>query len=109
MTKVITRQDPEGVVKVTRGIVTTIAELAEARAEAQALEARIKDLREQVLAEVGKDARVLIHNNIEVARISHQVTQRPDTKTLREKFPEVWESVAYDSEAYVIRAVTRKK
>ena len=109
MTKVITRQDPGGVVKVTRGIVATIAELAEARAEAQALEARIKELREQVLAEVGKDARVLTHNNIEVARISHQVTQRPDTKTLREKFPEVWEAVAYDSESYVIRAVTRKK
>lgn len=109
MTKVITRQDPEGVVKVTRGIVATISELAEARAEAQALEARIKELREQVLSEVGLDARVLVHNNIEVARINHQVTQRPDTKILREQFPEVWESVAYDSEAYVIRAVTRKK
>lgn len=109
MTKVITRQDPEGVVKVTRGIVATINELAEARAEAQALEARIKDLREQVLSEVGTDARVLVHNNIEVARITRQVTQRPNTKILREQFSEVWEAVAYDSESYLIRAVTRKK
>lgn len=108
MTQVTTRQTPESV-KVSRKVVDTINELAEARAEAQALEARIKDLREQVLSEVGTDARVLVHNNIEVARITRQVTQRPDTKMLREEFSEVWEAVAYDSEAYVIRAVTRKK
>lgn len=109
MTQVITRQDPEGVVKVTRAIVATINELAEARAELQALEARVKDLREQVLAEVGKDARVLIHSNIEVARITKQVTPRPNNTLLREQFPDVWEAVVYDSESFIIRAVTRKK
>lgn len=111
MTKVITGQNPEGSIKVSRKVVDIIQALAEARAEQESAKARVEELRKAILAEVGEygDKATLVHHNIEVARITKQVTPRPDLTKLKTEFPEIWESVRYDSVAEVIRAVTRTK
>lgn len=109
MTKVTTQPAPKGVVKVTRKVVALLDELKEARATSNSAERRVKELREDLFAEVGKQELTLTHNSIEVARIVREAPMRIDEKLLAEKYPEAYQACLRPQERFVIRAVTRKK
>ena len=83
--------------KVSKVLVAKVSEMARLRTEIARLEKLAKSLREEVLAEVGTDEVVLIHNNIKVAKLSVVITERPDLDALRTAFPDAWNAVKYDS------------
>ncbi len=91
--------------KVSKVLVNKVNEMARLRTEVARLEKLAEALRKEVLAEVGTDEVVLIHNNIKVAKLSVVITERPDLKALRSAFPEAWEAVKYDSPAVKISVI----
>lgn len=91
--------------KVSKVLVAKVTEMASLRTEIARLEKLAKSLREEVLAEVGSDPVVLIHNNIKVAKLSVVITERPDLDALRTAFPDAWSAVKYDSPAVKISVI----
>jgi hypothetical protein len=83
--------------KVSKVLVAKVNEMAHLRTEIARLEKLAKSLRTEVLAEVGTDEVVLIHNNIKVAKLSVVITERADLDALRLAFPDAWNAVKYDS------------
>ena len=94
-----------GTRKVSKVLVAKVAEMAHLRTEIARLEKLAKSLRNEVLAEVGSDEVVLIHNNIKVAKVSVVITERPDLDALRTAFPDAWDAVKYDSPAVKISLI----
>ena len=95
----------ENTVKVSRVLVNKVSEMASLRTEIARLEKLANSLRNEVLAEVGTDPVVLIHNNIKVAKVSVVITERPDLDALRSAFPDAWNAVKYDSSAVKISVI----
>jgi hypothetical protein len=95
----------EGTRKVSKVLVAKVAEMAHLRTEIARLEKLATSLRKEVLAEVGSDPVVLIHNNIKVAKVSVVITERPDLDALRSAFPDAWNAVKYDSPAVKISVI----
>jgi predicted phage-related endonuclease len=91
--------------KVSKVLVNKVSEMASLRTEIARLEKLANSLRNEVLAEVGTDPVVLIHNNIKVAKISVVITERPDLESLRTAFPDAWNAVKYDSPAVKISVI----
>ena len=95
----------EGTRKVSKVLVAKVAEMARLRTEIARLEKLATSIRKDVLAEVGSDPVVLIHNNIKVAKLSVVITERPDLDALRTAFPDAWSAVKYDSPAVKISVI----
>lgn len=95
----------EGTRKVSKVLVGKVAEMARLRTEIARLEKLATSLRKEVLAEVGLEPVVLIHNNIKVAKVSVVITERPDLDALRSAFPDAWEAVKYDSPAVKVSLI----
>jgi hypothetical protein len=91
--------------KVSKVLVAKVNEMAHLRTEIARLEKLAKSLRAEVLAEVGENPVVLIHNNIKVAKLSVVFTERADLDALRTDFVEVWNAVKYDSPAVKISVI----
>lgn len=100
-----TTSTTEGTRKVSKVLVAKVAEMAHLRTEIARLEKLANSLRKEVLAEVGSDPVVLIHNNIKVAKVSVVITERPDLDALRSAFPDAWNAVKYDSPAVKISVI----
>jgi hypothetical protein len=91
--------------KVSKVLVAKVNEMAHLRTEIARLEKLAGSLRKEVLAEVGSDPVVLIHNNIKVAKLSVVITERPDLDALRTAYPDAWDAVKYDSPAVKISVI----
>lgn len=91
--------------KVSKVLVNKVSEMARLRTEIARLEKLANSLRSEVLAEVGSDPVVLIHNNIKVAKVSVVITERPDLDALRTAFPDAWSAVKYDSPSVKISVI----
>lgn len=108
MTKVISRQNPEGAVKVSRKFVAMLDELKDVRAISNSAEKRIAELRKAIFDEVGERSQTLIHNGVEVAVISEQTKEVVDLDKLRLHFPEEYRACLVVKKQYPIRSVTRQ-
>ncbi len=106
-TEVAIQTTPE-VVKVSRKVVELVSELSEVRATYNASKKRVEELRDEVLAVVGKADLTLVHNNIEVARVIESAPLRLDEQFLKENYPEAYEASLKAKPQYTIRSVTRK-
>lgn len=108
MTKVVTQDTPAGAVKVSRAIVELINELSEVRAVANSANARVEELRKAIFSEVGKADLILIHHNIEVARIVESAPMRVNEAYLAENWSEAYEDSRQPRQQFTIRSVTRQ-
>lgn len=103
-----TQTSSKDVVKVSRKVVDLVNELSEVRAVYNASKKRVEELRDEVLGVVGKADLVLVHNNIEVARVIESAPVRLDEQFLKENYPEAYEASLKAKPQFTIRSVTRK-
>jgi hypothetical protein len=103
-----TQTSSKDVVKVSRKVVDLVNELSEVRAVYNASKKRVEELRDEVLSVVGKADLVLVHNNIEVARVIESAPVRLDEQFLKENYPEAYEASLKAKPQFTIRSVTRK-
>lgn len=103
-----TQTSSKDVVKVSRKVVDLVNELSEVRAVYNASKKRVEELRDEVLGVVGKADLILVHNNIEVARVIESAPVRLDEQFLKENYPEAYEASLKAKPQFTIRSVTRK-
>jgi len=103
-----TQTSSKDVVKVSRKVVDLVNELSEVRAVYNASKKRVEELRDEVLSVVGKADLVLVHNNIEVARVIESAPVRLDEQFLKENYPEAYVASLKAKPQFTIRSVTRK-
>ena len=97
------------VTKVTKKFVAKLNEFVETRSVYNLYEKLVREGRAEILAEVGEQEQVLIHNGVEVAIITKVVKPDIDRKVLQEKFPEAWLACQTTREEFHIRKATPKK
>ncbi len=97
------------VTKVTKKFVATLNEFVEVRSLYNLYEKMVADGRSAILAEVGKEEQVLIHNGVEVAIIAKVDKERVNLDTLKEKFPEAYQACLEVKPEYHIRKATPRQ
>jgi hypothetical protein len=95
--------------KVTKKFVTKLNEFVETRSVYNLYEKLVREGRAEILAEVGEQEQVLIHNGVEVAIITKVEKEKVNLDTLQKRFPEAYKACLEKKPEYHIRKATPNK
>lgn len=95
--------------KITKKFLVKLNEFVEVRSMYNLYEKLVREGRAEILAEVGEQEQVLIHNGVEVAIIAKVEKERVNLETLQKKFPEAYQACLEKKPEFHIRKATPKK
>lgn len=95
--------------KVSKKFVAKLNEFVEVRAMNNLYEKLVREGRLEILAEVGEQEQVLIHNGVEVAIIAKVEKEKVNLETLQKRFPEAYKACLEKKPEFHIRKATPKK